>query len=121
MPSSATAAVALGSAPPLDRAEWGADQKDGQNNQWRKDQSENKGHKEPATAVDTADRSQGADDHVKYHFEHGPALINSPFRASLEATPMSEARVVQEPAGAPAFSACSAAFGFPDRESHICF
>ena len=85
MPSSTTAAVALGLAPPLDRAEWGADQKDGQNNQWRKDQGENKGHKEPATAIDAADSSQGADDHVKYHFEHGPALVNSPSRASPEA------------------------------------
>jgi hypothetical protein len=47
-----TAAVALGSAPPLDRTEWGAEQKNGQNNQRRKDQSEKEGHKEPTPAVD---------------------------------------------------------------------
>jgi hypothetical protein len=60
-----------------------SEQKNGQNNQWSKDYREKKRQKKSATAVDTADCSQSAEDHVKKQFEHGPALINSPFRVSL--------------------------------------
>jgi hypothetical protein len=113
------AAVALGSLPPSDPAEWGADQKNGQNNQWRKDQRQKKRQEKPAAAVYAAYSGQSTNDHVKNQFEHGPVLINSPFRASLGWTSGPITRAVQEPACSAGASALRAETF--DRESHISF
>jgi hypothetical protein len=57
--------VALDSPAPSAPTEWGADQKNGQNNQRRKHQRKKKSRKKPAPAIYAADTSQGADNHVK--------------------------------------------------------
>lgn len=121
-----TAAVDLASPPPLDSTKWGTEQKDGQNDKWRKDQSEAKRHKKSPTAVYAPNGGQRADDHVKKQLEHGSALLNSQSCELLDARPGRKSRVFQEPVAAPAFSACSAdAFALRaeafDRDSHICF
>ena len=121
-----TAAVDLASPPPLDSTKRGTEQKDGQNDKWRKDQREAKRHKKSPTAVYTPNGGQRADDHVKKQLEHDSALLNSRSCESLDARPGTKIPRRSGTVAAPAFSACSAgAFALRaeafDRDSHICF